>query len=138
MIHSKLIEIPILKRLPSTDAADVKENIDNWLERKLDSKIATFLTKKPHEYKSFHRGYRFITDEDLEENIKVVQKIIGVKIEITFHRKVHSPDHFCPLYFAEDHERSYVSIKLPNKEVFIFKSDNNLKIKLREYKKSLV
>lgn len=134
MIHSKIIQEPNFKSLPVTDAADIKENIDNWLERNNENKIKTFLTKNPHDYESFHKGYRFIKAADLEEDVETQQKVLGININITFHRKVCTPDHFCPLYFREDYKRSYVTIRLPNAEESEFKSDNNLKIRIREFK----
>ena len=136
MIHSKIIKEPEFRQLPSTDAADVKENIDNWLDKNNQSRINTFLTKEPHEYRSFHRGYRFITEKDLEEVKTTNQRVIGIDIEITFYRKVTRNNiSFYPLSFSHDYRNSYAVIKLPNGEEFEFKSDNNLKVRIREFKK---
>jgi len=95
---SKLITIPKFKDLPPyTDAANVKENIDNWLSRNKTSSIEAYL--RPEE--KGHRGYRFVTCSDFEETITEFQTIQKVKFLVIFQNDVRTPDHFCPLYFKQ-------------------------------------
>jgi hypothetical protein len=131
VVHSKLLRVPEFPKLPGTDAADVYENIDNWLAKGMQDKLSTFCRPDP----KGHKGYRFVTDKDLESDITVDQLILGMKFRATFHRKVKRSDRsFCPLYFSVNHNRSYVTIHFPDRD-FEFKSDNNLKIHIRCYKR---
>lgn len=93
----KLIKFPEFKTVPCTEAANVKENIDCWLEFNKQEYIENFLRPDPKGYK----GYRFVVAEDFDETIIKTQIISKVELIIVFKRIYYAPDHFSPLWFRE-------------------------------------
>jgi hypothetical protein len=128
MVQTKLLQVPEFSKLPGTDAADVEENIVNWLNKGMTSQIEKFLrpdTSRPN-------GYRFVRSEDFKE-VKTVEQVISkVPVKITYIRRVHTTDHLCPLYFRTRCIDIMVTI---GNESFEFKSDNHLKLKIKALKK---
>jgi len=130
MVHSKILVVPEFPKLPRTDAADVNENIDLWIDDNREGRIKSFLIKD----EKGHRGYRFVRSSDLESIINTEQEILGIKVKLEFKRGVETRDSFCPLWFSECYGRSSVMFDLYGRE-FMFKSDNDLKNKIREFKR---
>lgn len=127
MKQSKLLQVPEFSKLPQTNAADVEENIVNWIERGNKHAIDTFLipdTSRPN-------GYRFIHDTDLTEIKTVDQTISKVQLTVTYTRKAHTTDHFCPLWYSQ---RSLDAVVHIGNESFDFESDAQLKRKIKEHK----
>lgn len=95
---SKIILKPDFPKMPSgIDSADVKENIDNWLDRGLTQRIETYLVVDPNG----HRGYRFLSHSDFEKITDTTEiELKGVKLQIKYHRLLKR-DNFCPLWFSE-------------------------------------
>jgi hypothetical protein len=135
MMNSKLLILPPFTSLPKSDAADVKENIDLWLDLDRRDRINSFLRPWDKGY----RGYRFVTSEDLKQVKYTNQVIIGVHISVEFTRIAHTPNYsFCPLWFNERRIDAMISISDSDDMPFPFKSDNDLKNRLRSFKKSIV
>lgn len=130
MRESKLFQVPEFDELPPhTDAANVKENIDLWLEKKDEDKfkqrIKNYLVKVDDPEKEGYKGYRFIDPKDFYQEIKKEIVISKVPFEVLFSRTAHQPDlGFCPLYIKE--ESITATFKCGEYE-FPFVSDNNLK-----------
>lgn len=94
---SKLIKRPAAFRsLPKTDAANVPENIENWISKGRWSMIEDFCRPT-----GLGKGYRFVTAEELSEIKCVQEKLLGKECTIIYSRRVHAKDSFCPLYFTE-------------------------------------
>lgn len=128
MKSSKLLQVPEFSKLPQTNAADVEENIVNWIEKGNRHAIDTFLipdTKRPN-------GYRFICDTDLTEIRTVDQTISKVPMSVKYTRKAHRTNvSFYPLWFSEWYVDAVVTI---GNESFEFESDAQLKRKIKEHK----
>jgi hypothetical protein len=94
---SKLAPLPDFSPLPKYyGAANVEENIMRWIDKNDEESLNTFCRKDPTK----KSGYRFVNSEDFKEIIDETRKIMGVNVQFTFIRKVHTTDHFCPLYFS--------------------------------------
>lgn len=128
---SKLLKYPTFKSLPpSTDAANVEENIKFWIEKGKQDKINNYLIPD----KSRPNGYRFINSYDLTDKIVVEQVIHKVNITVTYKRLYYCPDSFCPLYFSE--LRTDITICINDEQAFEYRSDADLKRKIKLFKES--
>ena len=126
---SRLLIHPDFKPIPHSTLADVEENIVNWISKGYTHHLNEFCRpcdKCPN-------GYRFIRSEDLDETIITHQTIKGVDFEIKWFRRLHAKNlSFYPLWFSE----WYTECTLTHNDVsFEFKSDNDLKKRIKEMKK---
>jgi len=128
MKQSKLLQVPEFSSLPSTDAADVEENIVNWIEKGNRFALDTYLrpdTSRPN-------GFRFVTDEDFTEIRTVDQTISKVPMTVTYTRKAFRTNRaYYPLSF---NTRSIEAVVTIGNESFDFESDAQLKRKIKEHK----
>jgi hypothetical protein len=120
---SKLIKYPGFSPLPKTDAANVVENIHNWINRGMANKLETFCRPAQNE-----TGYRFVNDEDFLETKEEEQTILRRKVRIIFTRYAETRDHFCPLYFTTREITAEIHC---NGKVHHYKNDNRLRLFLR-------
>ena len=127
MKTSKILKIPEFKPIPQTNAANVQENIYHWLKTNQHDKIEKFCIKDGN----YESGYRFISTEDLDETVIIRQVIMGIECKISWFRRLNTSDHFCPLYFTEWF--TVITVKVGDCS-FEFKSDNDLKKRIREFK----
>lgn len=122
VIHSSALQIPRHKfdSLPSSNLANIDENIDNWISKKNINSINTFLRS------DFSKllGYRFVGSADLNQVVAIEQIIKKCKVMIIFTRTVCTPDHFCPLCFRE--ADIYANICIDGVEPFEYQSDAHL------------
>ena len=127
-LREKGLPMPTFKKLPSSDAANVSENIDTWIgdnPKYPDGKpamVATFLRKDDNKRK-MHKGFRFVCAEDFDEIITKRRTIAGVEYSVQFNRRIHTPDHFCPLFFRVWYDT--VKFTFEN-ETFVFQSISQL------------
>lgn len=127
-MRSKYITIPDFSHLPRTNAADVTENIDLWLDSGQQDKVEKFL--RPFE--QGYRGYRFINSSDLKEE-KTLQWVVNrTIINVRFTRYAKSWN-FTPLWFNVDKITIQFNIDGTD-NWFYFKSDTNLKRIIQDYK----
>ncbi|MDR1504567.1 MAG: hypothetical protein LBT43_19135 [Prevotella sp.] len=121
---SKLIKFPEFSPLPRTDAANVIENIQNWINKGMEHKLRNYC--RPD---NSGIGYRFVNEGDFLETIEEEQIILRWKVKIIFTRYVERRDYsFCPLYFST--RKITVEIQY-NGKVHHYKNDNQLKIFLK-------
>lgn len=129
-----ILKAPPFKPLPpSTDAADVPENIDHWIKTKQYDKLEhyTRLCSK-NDYRGY-RGRRFITAADLKEIIITEQVVLGVTLICEWVREytVAGTRGFDPLCFREWYTSIYITM---GTEKFTYCTDADLKRKVRAYK----
>lgn len=124
---SKLFEYPEFPAIISSDLADVKENIDNFLETNSHLEL---LIPAPCRY----RGYRFITPADQEKVECRLITINKVELQFKFTRYVESSrDHFCPLRYR----LSCIKVEIFYKKLYHeYKNDTQLKKFIKECKKA--
>jgi phage-related protein len=122
---SKLIKYPEFSLLPPfTDAANVIENIRNWINKGMVKSLEYYCRPDNSEI-----GYRFVTEEDLLETIVEEQTILRRQVKITFIRYAERKDiSFCPLYFST----CKITVEIQyNGKIHHYKNDNQLKIFLK-------
>ena len=121
---SKLIKYPTFSALPQSEAANVPENITNWINRGKWNMISKFCRPS-----GMDDGYRFVTTDELCE-IKIEhQTLLGKECTLIFSRFVERRDiSFYPLWFSEWYVR--VDVIYDNQK-HTFKNDNQLKKFLR-------
>lgn len=138
----KILVPPEFVKLPTTDSANVNENIDNWISRDKQSMLSSFCRtpeqdkNKPEDkkkYYRYHNGYRFVEDSDFEQSLETIQEVKGISVKCLCVRRVHSTDSFCPLWFMQWYLSLYFTIG-DSERVIDWKSDNQLKIELKKYK----
>lgn len=130
MFRSKLLSLPTFTPLPCTVAADVNENIDLWLDNKRYNLINDFLRPDDKGY----RGVRFVISDDFREERALEYVILRVPLKAVFTRYAYARNHFCPLWFSV--YGIHCVIHIEGIDSFIFKSDNDLKKRIREYKRN--
>lgn len=119
---------PIFKDVPKTDAANVNDNIDNWISRGMNQMIEKFL--RP--YEQGYKGYRFINSSDLTETVEVEEKYKGVCFFMVYERHYKPYGSLDPLYFVHCHTR--VKYKMNGKEYpFESKVEIERRIKTQNY-----
>lgn len=121
------------KDFPTTDAADVNENIDNWLDNKTiggrgKEQLASVCRRDP----KGHRGYRFVTSVDFDEEHTVIQKVLGVELTIQWIRKYTRSDSLNPFWYKIWYTSKHIT--LPDGEQFTWCSDADLKRNIERYK----
>jgi hypothetical protein len=128
---SRLLKYPAFKPLPPfTEAANVEENIAHWLNQKegpikhKQDCIKNYLIEDA----SRKLGYRFITADDLTEEILTVQTLSKKQITVIFKRRYHWTDSFCPLHFSEWY--TLITLRI-NREEIEYTTDAALKRLLR-------
>jgi hypothetical protein len=110
---------------PFTDAANVIENIQNWISRGMEHKLRNYCRPDKSEI-----GYRFVREDDFLETIEEEQTILRRKVHIVFTRYAERSDlSFCPLYFST---RKITAEIHYNGKVHQYKNDNQLKNFLRK------
>jgi len=122
---SKLIKYPEFSSLPPfTDAANVVENIQNWISRGMEHRLRNYCRPDKSEI-----GYRFVTEDDFIETIEEEQIILKRKVHIAFTHYAERRDlSFCPLHFSTDKITAEIHY---NGKVHQYKNDNQLRIFLR-------
>jgi len=125
--RSKLAPLPEFHPLPEyTDAANVEENIKHWIDTK-SANLDMFCRKdSTNKY-----GYRFVNSEDFKDIIDETRKIMGVDVQFTFTRRVHTTDHLCPLYFSVWYHAVTYSI---GDDTELYVSDAQLKRFVKQHK----
>lgn len=93
-----ILQEPIFKNPPTTDAANVPENIDNWINKGKQSSLDNFT--RPCSDKWAYKGRRFVTAEDHTQTVTTKGAFKGISFALHYTRSYHCPDSFCPLYFA--------------------------------------
>lgn len=122
---SKLITYPQFSPLPPcTDAANVTENIRNWIERGKDEQLKLYCRPNDSEM-----GYRFVRDEDFLETIEQEQTILRRKVKIKFTRYAHaSSPSWYPLHFTTRNVTAEIYF---NGAAHQYKNDNQLRLFLK-------
>lgn len=122
--ESKLIKYPTFSALPQSQAANVPENITNWINIGKWDMISKFCRPS-----GLNDGYRFVTTDDLSE-IKIErQTVLGKECTLIFSRFVERRDiSFCPWWFSEWYVRVDI---ICDTQKHTFKNDNQLKKFLR-------
>ena len=124
-MSSKLIKYPEFTPLPKTDAANVIENIQRWIEKGNESRLTTFCRLDNSEL-----GYRFVNDNDFLEKIEEEHTLLRRKVKIVFTRYAESRDHIWPLYFSV---RKITAEIHYNGQVHQYKNDNQLRKFIKFY-----
>lgn len=121
---SGIINYPEFKAPPKSDAATVRENIDNWIQRNALGMINSFL--RPATKLGSYKGYRFVEWDDLTETIITRQTISGLEFRIIHSRAYHTKDHMNPLWFSVWWDRCQTILEHDG-DSFDFQSDAHLK-----------
>lgn len=122
-MSAKLIKYPEFSLLPKTNAANVIENIQRWIEKGKEARLNTFCRPDNSQI-----GYRFVNDDDFLETIEEELTVLRRKVKIVFTRYADSRDHLCPLWFSV--RKITVEIHYKGK-VHQYKNDNQLRLFLR-------
>lgn len=124
---SKLFEYPEFPAIISSDLADVKENIDNILEK---NSYPELLVPDACRY----RGYRFITPADQEKVECRLITISKLEFQFKFTRFVESCyDRLCPLRYR----LAYVKVEIFYKKLHHeYKNDTQLKKFIKQCKEA--
>lgn len=128
---SRLIKYPEFSPLPpSTDAADVIENIRNWIEQKREDKLKLYC--RPDSSKT---GYRFVQEEDFLETKEEIQTILRRKVRIVFTRYVEVKSRaWYPLHFTT----RMITVQVHHGgRVHNYKNDNQLRLFLKEIRQKI-
>ena len=81
---------------PCTDAANVEDNIVNWIKREDAKALKNFC--RPDDTRI--NKYRFVTADEHTEMQRREKVISGVKVDFKFTRRYHTPDRLWPLWFS--------------------------------------
>jgi hypothetical protein len=123
---SKLIKYPEFSPLPPcTDAANVVENIQNWINRREEDKLKLYCRPDNSDI-----GYRFVEEEDFLETKEEEQTILQRKVRIVFTRYAEVKSiAWYPLHFTT---RMITAQVYYNGKVHNYKNDNQLKLFFKE------
>ena len=125
MINSKILITPEFNNVPKSELADCEENIEIWINNNNKEKLSILCR-----YDSSRKnGYRFVNCNDFRQKIEKFINVLGVTLTVVWDREYHNPDHFCPLYFKE--WRTSIKVSINHGEYFEFKSDNDLKKRIK-------
>ena len=122
---SKLINYPKFSPLPPfTDAANVPENIQNWINRSKDDKLKLYCRPTDSDL-----GYRFVCEEDFLETVEEEQVILRCKVKVIFTRYAEVRDRaWCPLHFTT----RFIKVEVYyNERIHQYKNDNQLRLFLK-------
>lgn len=123
---SKLIKYPEFSPLPpSTDAANVVENIQNWINRGKEDKLKLYCRPDNSDI-----GYRFVEEKDFLETKEEEQTILRRKVRIVFTRYAEVKSiAWYPLHFTTRMITTQVHY---NGKVHNYKNDNQLRLFFKE------